>query len=61
MQPPKVREVISRLEREGFELARCGGGRRIYRKDDRTVTIHGKDNDPVDRGTYGAIKRRAGW
>ena len=61
MQPPKTREVISRLEREGWKLVRCKGGRRIYRKSNRTVVVHGKNSDPIDRGTYDDIKRNAGW
>ena len=61
MQPPTVREVIARLEKEGWELARFKGGRRVYRKDGKTVTIHGKDGDTLTPGTYGAIKRQACW
>ncbi|MEG0758813.1 MAG: type II toxin-antitoxin system HicA family toxin [Raoultibacter sp.] len=61
MQPPTVREVTKRLVKEGWELTRCKDGRRIYRKNGKIVPIHGKDKDPIKRGTYKAIKEQAGW
>ena len=61
MEPPKVRHVIKRLEHEGWELTRNKGGRRIYRKGSRTVTIHGSDNHVLTIGTWKAIKKQAGW
>ena len=61
MQPPKIREVVRRLQQDGFILDRDKGGRRIYHKGDLTVTIHGKDSDTLKPGTWSAIKRQAGW
>lgn len=61
MEPPKVREVIRMLEGDGWRLVRCKGGRRIYRKDDRVVTIHGNDNHVLTIGTWKAILKQAGW
>lgn len=61
MEPPTVREITRRLEREGWKLARCKKGRRIYVKDGKIVTIHGRDSDRPKKGTYAEIKREAGW
>lgn len=61
MQPPKVRDVIKRLEAEGWQLVRCKGGRRIYRKSDKTVTIHGNNNHVLTIGTWRAIQKQADW
>lgn len=61
MQPPTVREVISRIEREGGYLVRKKGGRWIYRLGNRTIVVHGKPSKPLKAGTWGSIKRQAGW
>ncbi len=61
MQPPKVREVASRLIHDGFVLMRQRGGRRIYQKGDKVVTLHGSDNDRLLKGTWAEIQREAGW
>lgn len=61
MEPPTVREVIRRLEREGWRQTRCKGGRRIYRRGESVVTIHGRDGDRLKKGTYAEIKREANW
>lgn len=61
MQPPTVREVIRRLEKEGWELTRCNGDHRIYTKDGRIVPVAGKMGMHLDRGTWKATKQQAGW
>ena len=61
MQPPKVREVISRLREEGWELDRTRGDHRQYRKGGRAVTVAGKPSEHLDRGTWAAIRRTVGW
>ena len=61
MQPPTNREIVTRLNDEGFVEIRNKGGRRIFRKGARVVTVHGNDNSRPLKGTYGAIKRQAGW
>ncbi|MDR2721675.1 MAG: type II toxin-antitoxin system HicA family toxin [Coriobacteriaceae bacterium] len=61
MQPPTIREIILMLESDGFVKVRDRGGRRIYRRGNRVVTLHGKDSERPKKGTYGAIKRQAGW
>ena len=61
MQPPKIREIIKRLEHDGWKRIRAKGGRRIYRKGNKTVTIHGKDSDQPPKGTWAELKREAEW
>lgn len=61
MGPPTVREVISRLEREGFERVHGKGGRAVFRNGDKIVTIHGKPGKQLANGTWQAIKKQAGW
>lgn len=61
MQPPKVHEVIGRLKREGWEQTRMEGDHRIFQKDGKMVVVAGKSSEHLDRGTYGSIKRQAGW
>ena len=61
MSPPTVREVIRMLERDGFTMAHGKGGRLVFRKGDRTVTVHGKPGKQLAGGTWAAIKRQAGW
>jgi len=61
MQPPKTREIVRQLEAEGFVRLREKGGRRIYQRGSQIVTIHGSDNHRPTKGTFGAIKRQAGW
>ncbi len=60
MEPPKVRQVIQRIEKEGWEQTRNKGGRRIYRKGSKVVTIHGADNHVLTIGTWKAIQKQAG-
>lgn len=61
MSPPTVREVIRMLECDGFDMAHGKGGRLVFRKGDRTVTVHGKLGRQLANGTWSAIKRQAGW
>lgn len=61
MQPPKVREVISRLREEGWELDRTRGDHRQMRKEGKVVTVAGKPSEHLDRGTWAAIRRTVGW
>lgn len=59
---PKVREVIRRLEREGWVLARTRGSHRQYRHPDKPglVTIAGRLNDDLAPGTHNSILKQAG-
>jgi predicted RNA binding protein YcfA (HicA-like mRNA interferase family) len=59
----KVKEIIRRLEAEGYLLDRTRGSHRQFYHPDlcRLVTVSGKPNDDVPKGTLGSILRQAGW
>ena len=61
MEPPTVREVIRRLEQEGFVLVRVRGDHRRYVKGDRRVTVAGKPSEHLKRRTWKSIQEQAGW
>lgn len=61
MQPPTVREIISRLEKEGFRLVRQKGSHRRYVKGGRKVTVAGKLSEHPTPETWKRIKEQAGW
>ena len=61
---PKVREVIRRLERDGWILKRMKGDHRQYKRPDRSggiVTVAGHLNDDIPEGTWNSIQKQAGW
>lgn len=60
---PKVREVIARLEAEGWRLVRTRGSHRQYKLGDRPllVTLAGHPNDDIPPGTWSDIQKKAGW
>lgn len=54
------RQIIRRLERDGFELVKISGSHHKFRKDGKTVTVpHPKKDLPI--GTVRAIYKQAGW
>ncbi|MEH2348708.1 MAG: type II toxin-antitoxin system HicA family toxin [Nostoc sp.] len=57
----KVREVIKRLETDGWYLARTKGSHRQFKHPDKpsTVTVSGKPNVDVPIGTLKNIWRQA--
>lgn len=59
----KVRDVIRRLEQEGWVLARQTGSHRQYTHPTRIgrVTIAGHPGDDLASGTFRSIERQAGW
>jgi predicted RNA binding protein YcfA (HicA-like mRNA interferase family) len=61
--PPKVREVIRRLEREGWYLVEQEGSHRQFRHPTKPgkVSVAGHPRDDVPVGTWGSIQRQAGW
>lgn len=61
MQPPTVREVIRRLEAEGFVLVRTVGDHRRYVKGSRRVTVSGKPSEHLKPKTWASVKSQAGW
>ena len=60
---PKVREVIRRLEQDGWALSRRCGSHRIFTHPTRpgTVTVAGKPGEQLKEGTWNAIQKQAGW
>jgi predicted RNA binding protein YcfA (HicA-like mRNA interferase family) len=58
----KVREVIRRLEADGWRLDRQRGSHRQFRHPEKsgTVTIAGKPSDDLRAGTLASILRQAG-
>lgn len=63
VEMPKVREVIKRVQNDGWYLVGQVGSHRQYkhRVKDGKVTIAGKDNDDMDPGTYHNVLRQAGF
>ncbi|MDQ6832107.1 MAG: type II toxin-antitoxin system HicA family toxin [Chloroflexota bacterium] len=59
----KIREVIKRLEDEGWTILRQKGGHRQYRKpgNPNVVTVAGKPSNDVKPGIYSSIAQKAGW
>ena len=54
------RQIIRRLERDGFELVKITGSHHKFRKNGKSVTVpHPKKDLPV--GTVRAIYKQAGW
>ena len=59
----KVRDVIRRLRREGWELVRTRGDHRQFAHPTKRglVTVAGKPHVDVPPGTLASIRRQAGW
>ena len=60
---PKVREVMRRLEREGWYLFKQKGSHRQFKHPARVgkVTVPGAPNDELQEGTWQSIQKQAGW
>lgn len=58
----KVKEVIRRLENDGWRLARTKGSHRQFRHGSKsgTVTVSGKESIDVPPGTLNSILKQAG-
>lgn len=52
--------IVSRLEREGWELARHGGGHDVYRHAQKGVVIVPRHRE-LSPGVARAIAKAAGW
>jgi predicted RNA binding protein YcfA (HicA-like mRNA interferase family) len=61
LEGPTVREVIGRLEREGFAKVRQNGSHRRYVKGSKRVTVAGRPGEHLDPKTYRRIRQQAGW
>ena len=60
----KVREVLKRLQDEGWDLVRQEGSHRQFKNKDkpgRRVTVAGKPSAEIPEGTRKSIFRQAGW
>ena len=58
----KFRNVIMMIERDGWRLVRTTGSHRQYKHPNKpgTVTVAGKPNLDVPRGTLNSILKQAG-
>jgi len=60
----KVREVLKRLNDEGWEQVRMSGDHRQFKHPDmpeRRVTVAGHPRDDIDIGTLKSIYEQTGW
>jgi len=59
----KVRDIIDKLEEEGWRIVATRGSHRQFKHPTKTgrVTIAGKPNDDIAPGTYNSIRKQAGW
>jgi predicted RNA binding protein YcfA (HicA-like mRNA interferase family) len=59
----KVREIIRRLEKDGWFLAKTRGSHRQFKHTSKPgrVTIAGHLNDDLPPGTFNSIRKQAGW
>lgn len=54
------RQIIRRLEKDGFELVKVSGSHHKFPNGNKTVTVpHPKKDLPI--GTVRAIHKQAGW
>ena len=60
---PKVREVIRRLEEDGWRLVKQRGSHRQYRHLQKPgkVTVAGHLSVDIPPGTWDNIQKQAGW
>ncbi len=58
-----AKEVIKRLESEGWYLDRTAGDHRQFKHPTKAglVTVSGQLGKDIHKGTLGNIKRQAGW
>jgi predicted RNA binding protein YcfA (HicA-like mRNA interferase family) len=59
----KVREVIRKLEADGWYLVATRGSHRQYKHPTKPgrVTIAGHSNDDLAPGTLTSVRKQAGW
>ena len=58
----KVKEIIKKIESEGWYIVRQKGSHRQYKNNNikGLVTIAGKLSDEIDKGTLNSILKQAG-
>ena len=59
----KVREVLRRLNDDGWVQVKSRGGHRQFKHPTRKgrVTVSGKPSHTVPSGTLASIRKQAGW
>ncbi len=59
--PPRIRDIIRRLEEDGWYLDRTRGSHRQFRHPAKAgvVTVAGKEGDEVRVGTFKSILKQA--
>jgi predicted RNA binding protein YcfA (HicA-like mRNA interferase family) len=60
----KIREILQRLEKEGWVLARQKGSHRQFvhpMKPGMRVTVSGNTGLDIPKGTLNSIRKQAGW
>ena len=60
--PPKVKELVSLIQADGWRLVRQKGSHRQYHHPSKpgTVTVAGKESVEVPPGTLNSILKQAG-
>ncbi len=60
--PVKIREILRRLEEDGWQLVATRGSHRQFRHPVKPgrVTVAGKPGDDLAPGTYNSILKQAG-
>jgi len=60
--PPKVHELIARLEADGWRQVRQKGSHRQFQHPTKsgTVTVAGKGNVELPRGTLNSVLKQSG-
>ncbi|NOT09906.1 MAG: type II toxin-antitoxin system HicA family toxin [Gemmatimonadales bacterium] len=59
--PPKIRDILRRLQEDGWYLDRTRGSHRQFRHPSKpgTVTVPGKPGDELTPGTLNSILKQA--
>ena len=61
MEPPTYREIIRRLQAEGFTERASKGDHRRFAFGDRRVTVRDQGGKHPTRSEWSSIRRQAGW
>lgn len=61
--PPKYKDIMRRLEEEGWYIDRTRGSHRQYKHPVKPglVTVPGRPSEDSTPGTYQSILKQAGW
>jgi predicted RNA binding protein YcfA (HicA-like mRNA interferase family) len=61
--PPKVRQIIKRLKRDGWVQVRQSGSHRQFQHPifPVTITVSGNEAEDMRKGTLNPICEKAGW